>query len=75
MTKKIQLNIEGMHCDSCVVGIQMVIQNIEGVLKSFVDYRKKLAEVEFDDSKLKEKDIIKAIEELNYKAAIRPVAK
>lgn len=70
MTKKIQLNIEGMHCDSCAIGIQMVLQNTEGVLKSFVDYSKKSADVEFDDSKLKEKGIIKAIEELNYKAAV-----
>jgi len=70
MTKKIQLNIEGMHCDSCAIGIQMVLQNTEGVLKSFVDYEKKLAEVEFDENKIKVENIIKAIEELNYKATI-----
>ena len=70
MTKKIQLNIEGMHCDSCAIGIQMVLQNTEGVLKSFVDYGKKSAEVEFDESKIKVENIIKAIEELNYKANI-----
>lgn len=70
MTKKIQLNIEGMHCDSCVIGIQMVLQNTEGVVKSFVDYAKKIAEVEFDESKIKVENIIKAIEELNYKASV-----
>ena len=70
MTKKIQLNIEGMHCDSCAIGIQMVLQNTEGVLKSFVDYEKKLAEVEFDENKIKVENIIKAIEELNYKATL-----
>ena len=31
MTKKIQLNIEGIHCDSCAIGIQMALQNTEGV--------------------------------------------
>lgn len=70
MTKKIQLNIEGMHCDSCAIGIQMVLQNTEGVLRSFVDYDKKTAEVEFDESKIKVENIIKAIEELNYKASV-----
>lgn len=71
MTKNIELNIEGMHCDSCAVGIQMVLQNTEGVLKSFVDYEKKLAEVEFEEDKVKTEDLIKAIEELNYKASIK----
>ncbi len=71
MITKIQLNIEGMHCDSCAVGIQMVLQNTDGVLKSSVDYDKKLAEVEFDDEKAKTKDLIKAIEELKYKASVK----
>lgn len=49
----------------------MVLQNTEGVLKSFVDYEKKLAEVEFEEDKVKTEDLIKAIEELNYKASIK----
>lgn len=71
MAKKIKLNIEGMHCDSCAVGIQMVLQNTEGISDSFVDYDKKLADVEFDENKTKPEDIIKAVEELNYKVSIK----
>jgi copper chaperone CopZ len=71
MIKKIQLNIEGMHCDSCAIGIQMVLENTDGVKKSLVYYDKKLAEVEFDEDKVALKNLIKAISELGYKAAIK----
>ena len=70
MTKKIQLNIEGMHCGACAVGIKMLLENTEGVQKADVDYASKKGEVEFDESKIKVENIIKAIEELNYKATI-----
>lgn len=71
MIKKIQLNIEGMHCDSCAIGIQMVLENTDGVKKSSVDYDKKLAEVEFDEDKVPVENLIKAISELGYKAAVK----
>lgn len=71
MLKKIQLNIEGMHCDSCAIGIQMVLENTDGVQKSFVDYDKKIAEVEFDEDKVQVENLIKAISELGYKATIK----
>lgn len=71
MIKKIQLNIEGMHCDSCAIGIQMVLENTDGVKKSSVDYNKKIAEVEFDEDKVSVENFIKAISELGYKAMIK----
>ncbi len=66
---KIKLNIEGMHCGACAVGIQMLLENTEGVKKAAVDYNSKIGEVEFDDEKIKLENIIKAIEELGYKAS------
>lgn len=68
--KKINLAIEGMHCGACAVGIQMILENTEGVSNSSVSYENKVGEVEFDENKVKIEDIIKAIEELGYKAAI-----
>lgn len=65
---KVKFNIEGMHCGSCAAGIQMVVQNIPGVLKASADYNTKSGEVEFDEEKVKLENIIKAIEELGYKA-------
>lgn len=66
--KKVAFSIEGMHCGSCAAGIQMVLQNLNGVIKSSADWEKKSGEVEFDEDKVKLNDILKAIEELGYKA-------
>lgn len=61
-------NIEGMHCGACATGIQMYLSNTEGVKNITVDYNTKKAEVEYDEEKIKELDIVKNIEELGFKA-------
>lgn len=70
MTVKKIYNIEGMHCGACATGIQMFLSNTEGVNSAKVDFDAKKAEVEYDDSKLKDADIIKTIEEAGFKAAL-----
>ncbi|OGZ32839.1 MAG: hypothetical protein A3H02_01545 [Candidatus Niyogibacteria bacterium RIFCSPLOWO2_12_FULL_41_13] len=67
---KIKLSIEGMHCGSCAAGIKMILDNTEGVKNSWVDYKSKEGETEFDETKVKVEDIIKSIEDLGYKAKI-----
>lgn len=69
VTKK-AFNIEGMHCNSCASGIQMVLQNTEGVLNASSDYPSKKGEVEFDEEKTNIDAIVKAIEQLGYKATV-----
>ena len=66
--KKVKFSLEGMHCGSCAAGIQMVVQNLEGVVKASASWDNKNGEVEFDEDKVKLEDILKAIEELGYKA-------
>lgn len=66
--KKVLLNIEGMHCGSCASGIQMVLQNTDGVINASANYDTKKGEVEFDEEKINIDTIIKAIEQLGYKA-------
>ena len=67
-TKKVQFNIEGMHCGSCAAGIKMVLDSTEGVTSASASWEGKSAEVEFDEDKVKLESIIQAIEELGYKA-------
>ena len=62
--------VEGMHCGSCAMGIQINLENTEGVKSSFVDYNTKKAEVECDDEKISADGVIKAIEELDFKAKV-----
>lgn len=65
--KKITFSIEGMHCGSCAAGIQMVVQNLEGVKDISASWDNKNGEVEFDESKVKFEDIEKSISDLGYK--------
>jgi len=67
ITKK-ALNIEGMHCASCASGIQMVLQSTDGVLNASANYDAKKGEVEFDEEKTTLDNVLKAIEQLGYKA-------
>ncbi len=56
-----------MHCGACATGIQMYLSNTDGVTSVSVDYNAKKADVEYDDVKINEAGIKKAIEELGYK--------
>lgn len=67
--EKIELKIDGMHCGSCAVGIQMLVSQMDGVKSAEVSYEEKKGTFEFDPAKVKKEDIIKAIEELGYKAS------
>lgn len=69
--KKIPLNISGMHCASCASGIQMVLQNTDGVVNAFASYDTKKGEVEFDEEKTNTDAILKVIEQLGYKATVQ----
>jgi len=68
MAKKVQFSIEGMHCGSCAAGIKMVLDSTDGVLNAVADWDSKSGEVEYDEEKITLADILKAIEELGYKA-------
>lgn len=66
--QKLELKIEGMHCGSCAVGIQMMVSGLDGVKSAEVSYDKKTGVFEFDSSKASKEEIVKTIEELGYKA-------
>ena len=66
--EKIDLHIEGMHCGSCAVGIQMLVSQMEGVQSAAVDYEGKKGAFEFDPAKVSKDQIIKSIGELGYTA-------
>ena len=57
-----------MHCGSCAVGIQMLLQNTDGITGANIDYDKKSGEVSYDEDKIKTDGIVKAIQELGYNA-------
>ncbi|MCX8009580.1 MAG: cation transporter [Ignavibacteria bacterium] len=61
---KVILEIEGMNCNHCVMAVKMALQSI-GIQNPIVEIGK--AEIEYDESKLSQIDLVKSIEEEGYK--------
>jgi len=66
--KKVDLNVKGMHCQSCVSLIERNLKKTEGVKDAVVNLATKRASVEFDDSKIKEEEVIEKIKGSGYDA-------
>ena len=61
---KKEYNIEGMSCNHCVMSVEKQLSKLD--LNEFkVEIGS--AKVEYDETKIDEKEIIKAIEEAGYK--------
>jgi copper chaperone CopZ len=55
-----QIKVDGMQCSSSCAGkVNSVVQKIEGVKESSVDFAKGIATVTYDDKKVNRNDIIK----------------
>lgn len=67
--KKIKFKIEGMHCSSCAMLIDMELEDLEGVNTSKTNYAKAETEVEFDSSKVEVSKLIEAIKKVGYIAS------
>ena len=59
------LTIQGMHCSSCALGIEMLLNTKN--IKADVDFNSKKAEIEFNPNKINIEEIKKEIEKAGYK--------
>jgi copper chaperone len=60
-----EFKIEGMSCGHCVMAVQKELSKLVNIKIDDIQIGK--AKVEFDESKIQESIIIKAIEEAGYK--------
>ena len=67
--KEINVDIKGMHCQSCVTLIERSLNKLEGVQTAVVNLATEKAAVSFDTSILKEQDILDAIAKRGYRAS------
>jgi copper chaperone CopZ len=67
---KREFHIKGMHCESCAVEISEQLETTAGVSGVDVNYGGKTANVEFDDSVVQEKTLVKKIQDLGYQATV-----
>ena len=66
MKLKKKFKIEGMHCSSCAITIDMDLEDLDGVEKAQTSYAKSETEIEFDEEKVSEKKITDVINKLGY---------
>ena len=65
---KASFEIVGMHCATCALKITKSLKKVEGVKDCNVNYALEKASVEYDDSKVGENQLVKAVETAGYKA-------
>jgi Cu+-exporting ATPase len=68
--KKTDLDIKGMHCASCSTLINRSLSKADGVKEANVNYATGKALVIYDDSKLKDTDLIKIVQSKGYDAEV-----
>ena len=75
MFVKRKFKIEGMHCTSCAVNIDMDLEDLDGIKDTKTSYAKQESEVEFDEEKLNIEQIITAIKKTGYRAQLITIDK
>ncbi|MEK7168557.1 MAG: heavy metal-associated domain-containing protein [Patescibacteria group bacterium] len=68
--KKINLDIEGMHCSSCAMNIDFDLEDLTGVKTAKTNYAKQKCEVEFKEDEVTIEGILKQINNTGYKAKL-----
>jgi Cu+-exporting ATPase len=68
--RKVDLDIKGMHCQSCVTVLERSLSKKEGVSSAVVNLTTEKARVEFDPKTLDENEIIETIKNRGYEAEI-----
>ena len=62
----IKIKTKGMHCSSCEMLIKDALEELAGVTKAEASHKTGVITVDFDASKVKEKDIIEIIKIEGY---------
>ena len=67
MIKK-KFKISGMHCTSCAMNIDGELEDTQGIKCANTNYAKSQTEIEFDENKVTDKQIISIVKKLGYLA-------
>ena len=69
--KIITLDIAGMRCSSCAVGIELMLVRKKGIKSAKVSLNERTAVVEYDPAIVAVSDISKVVSDLGYIATAR----
>lgn len=65
-----EFKVEGLKCLGCVKAVENAVSAVEGVEKTSVDFEAKKLTVEFQQDKVEEQKIIKAVSKAGYQAEL-----
>lgn len=65
--KEITLTIQGMHCTSCALNIDGVLEDVEGVFRAETSYAQAKVKIHFDPTKTTKEKLITIIANEGYK--------
>ncbi len=68
--QKVKLDVQGMTCSGCALGVEMALKKVPGVKKAEVDFDRNAAEVEIDPSVASVDELVKAVEKSGFSAAV-----
>lgn len=68
---KKKLKIDGMHCSSCAMNIDLDLEDVQGVKSARTSYARQECEVEFEQDKANIEVIIQTIQNTGYKAQLK----
>lgn len=66
----VQLHVGGMTCQGCVRSVEKKLAKVPGVASAHVDLEAKTASVEYDSARTDADQMIAAVEQIGYQAAI-----
>ena len=69
--EKVILDIAGMRCGACAIGIELTLAKKKGVNSAKVSLNERMAVVEYDPAIVAVSDIAKAVNDLGYIATAR----
>ncbi|MCX9012813.1 MAG: heavy metal-associated domain-containing protein [Candidatus Methanoperedens sp.] len=69
--EKVILDIAGMRCGACAVGIELALAKKKGVKSAKVSLNERMAAVEYDSAMVTPSDIAKIVNDLGYIATAR----
>lgn len=67
MTRK-RLQIKGMHCVGCAMTVDGALEDLPGVKSASTNYARQTTDVEYDEQKVTEAQLIAAVEQAGYQA-------
>ena len=69
---KQRFKIQGMHCAGCAMTIDGAVEDLAGVKAASTHYARQLTDVEYDEQRVTDKQIVDAILSAGYRAAALP---